>query len=212
MKKFLEVCSVLLLLFCVAAIIACGVLLVKNNTKQAIIKHEIQLSVRPDSLGMLPKDVYLAVDSLQTYIYTMEQRIADKYEYFLEQKKDENVLFSVGSLLGGIFISILGFFFFLSFKDIEAKAEDSASKIARNSAEEHLKNNLPQYVNQKLPSIANELTNTFATTFQERIRSEISVSMEEIKEDVEILKMYVNNQNNLNQNAVEQGEAGNLFG
>ena len=162
MKKILEICSIVLLLLCIVAILVCGILLVESNSKQTIVKHEIQLSVVPDSLGILPGDVYVVVDSLQTYIHTTEQRIADKYEYFLEQKKDENILFSVGSLFGGIFISILGFFGYKSFKDTETKAEDRATEIASKTAEksakeialsaagEHLKNNLPKYVDEKL--------------------------------------------------------------
>lgn len=212
MKTTLEIFSFVLLFLCIVAILVCGVLLVKNNLEQSVIKHEIQLSVVPDTLGMLPKDLYVVVDSLQEYIQMTEQRIADKYEYFLEQKEDENVLFSVGSLFGGIFISILGFFGYKSFKDIETKAEEKASDIASKSAEEHLKNNLPQYVNGKLTSMTSELTNTVCAMVQERMESEISVAMEEVKEDVELLKIYINEQNNSNQNHVEQGEADNLFG
>ena len=212
MKTTLEIFSFVLLFLCIVAILVCGVLLVKNNSEQSVIKHEIQLSVVPDTLGMLPKDVYVVVDSLQEYIKTSEQRIADKYEYFLEQKKDENVLFSVGSLFGGIFISILGFFGYKSFKDIETKAEERASDIASKSAEEHLKNNLPQYVSGKLPSITNELTNTVCAMVQERLGSEISAEMEVVKEEIELLKMYVNEQNNSNHDHIEQGEADNLFG
>ena len=118
MKTTLEIFSFVLLFLCIVAILVCGVLLVKNNLEQSVIKHEIQLSVVPYTLGMLPKDLYVVVDSLQEYIQMTEQRIADKYEYFLEQKEDENVLFSVGSLFGGIFISILGFFGYKSFKEI----------------------------------------------------------------------------------------------
>lgn len=151
-------CCVIDLLYC--GIVVCGVLLVKNNSKQTIVKHEIQLSVIPDSLGILPKDVYMVVDSLQTYIHITEQRIADKYEYFLEQKKDENILFSVGSLFGGIFISILGFFGYKSFKDIEAKAEKQAGIIAAESAEEFLKNNLPVFIDTRLTHITKNLTST----------------------------------------------------
>ena len=211
MKKTLDICSVVLLLLCTVAILVCGVLLVKNTSKQTIVKHKIQLSVVPDTLGIIPKDVYFAVDSLQSYIQITEQRIADRYEYFLEQKSEETILFSIGSVIIGVFISILGFFGYKSFKDIEANAEKYASDIAANSAEEYLKNNLPKYVDTKLTSITNNLTNTVNMMVQESVRSETSAVMEEFKEDIELLKMYVNDQNNSNQNSVEHGEVDDLF-
>ncbi len=195
MKKVLEICSIVLLLLCIVAILVCGILLVESNSRQTIVKHEIQLSVVPDSLGILPGDVYVVVDSLQTYIHTTEQRIADKYEYFLEQKKDENILFSVGSLFGGIFISILGFFGYKSFKDIEAKAEKQASDIAAETAEEHLKNNLPRYVSNEFPKITTNLANTVSVMVQEKIGSEISSSIEKVKDDIDLLYMYIDEKN-----------------
>lgn len=215
MKKALDICSVVLLVFCIAAIVVCGVLLVINNSKQTIVKHEIHLSVVPDSLGILPKDVHMVVDSLQTYIHTTEQRIADKYEYFLEQKKDENILFSVGSLFGGIFISILGFFGYKSFKDIEAKAEDCATEIASKTAEkranevalsaagEHLKNNLPKYVDEKLSEVANKLANTVNTMVQERL--------EKIEEDVDFLYKLADEEDNSESDNNKQTDMDNLF-
>ncbi len=215
MKKFLDICSALLLLFCIVAIIVCGVLLVTNNSKQTIVKHEILLAVVPDSLGILPKDVYMVVDSLQTYIHTTEQRIADKYEYFLEQKKDENILFSVGSLFGGIFISILGFFGYKSFKDIETKAEDRATEIASETAEkrakeialsaagEHLKNNLPKYVDEKLSDVANKLANTVNTMVQERL--------EKMEEDVDFLYKLADEEGHLESENNKQTDMDNLF-
>ena len=195
MKKALDICSFVLLLLCVVAILVCGVLLVENNSGQTIVKHEIQLAVVPDSLGILPRDVHIVVDTLQTYIHLTEQRMADKYEYFLEQKKEENVLFSVGSLFGGIFISILGFFGYKSFKDIEAKAEKQAGNIVAETAEEHLKNNLPKYVSNEFPRITNNLTDTVCVKVQENIRSEISNSIEKVREDIDLLYMYIDEKN-----------------
>lgn len=215
MKTILEICSFVLLLLCIAAILVCGVLLVKNNSEQSVVKYEIQLSVVPDTLGMLPKDVYVVVDSLQEYIKTSEQRIADKYEYFLEQKKDENVLFSVGSLFGGIFISILGFFGYKSFKDIELKAEKSATEIASetaekranevalNASEEHLKNNLPKYVDEKLSGVANKLTNTVNTMIQERL--------EKIEEAIDFLYKLEDDKESVELNGTKQTDMDNLF-
>lgn len=215
MKTFIEICSVVVLLFCILAILVSTVLLIRNSSQETIVRHEIQLSVVPDTLGMLPKDVYIAVDSLQEYIRTSEQRIADKYEYFLEQKKDENVLFSVGSLFGGIFISILGFFGYKSFKDIELKAERSATEIASETAEkranevalsaseEHLKNNLPKYVDEKLSGVANKLTNTVNTMIQERL--------EKIEEDIDFLYKLEDDKESVELNGTKQTDMDNLF-
>ena len=215
MKTFIEICSVVVLLFCIVAILVSTVLLIRNSSQETIVRHEIQLSVVPDTLGILPKDVYIAVDSLQEYIRTSEQRIADKYEYFMEQKKDENVLFSVGSLFGGIFISILGFFGYKSFKDIELKAEKSATEIASetaerranevalNAAEEHLKNNLPKYVDEKLSEVANKLTNTVNTMVQERL--------EKMEEDIDFLYKLEDDKESAELNGTKQTDMENLF-
>ena len=211
MKKTLDICSAVVLLLCIVAILWCGVLLVNNNSKQTIVKHKIQLAVLPDTLGIIPKDVHLAVDSLQAYIQTTEQRITDRYEYFLEQKSEENVLFSIGSVILGVFISILGFFGYKSFKDIEVNAEDHARVIAADAAEKYLRNNLPTYVDTKLTSITNNLNKTVNLMVQENVKSEISAVMEEIKEDIDLLKMYVNEQNKSNQDNVEHGEVDDLF-
>ena len=223
MKTTLEVCALIVLLLCFAAILVSSVFLVRNNSQQSVVKHEIHLSVNTDSTKIISNDIYAIVDSLRTHIQITEQRIADKYEYFLEQKREENILFSIGSLLIGVFISIVGFFGYKSFKDIENHAKEQAENIASNTAKEqaknvasntakeYLKDNLPQFIDEGLTKITVSLNNTIRQMVQENVNSKLSHSLENITEDVELLKMYVNEQNNSNTPNIENNEAEQLF-
>ena len=192
MKTFHEVCAVIVIILCIIALLFCSVIFFTSNTPKKNIKHEITFSLNSDSTKTNIQEIHLIVDSLNTYLKTTEQRIADKYEYFLEQKKEENLLFSIGSVSLGIFVSILGFFGYKSFKDIENNAKEHAQFIASKTAEEHLKNNMPMYLDTRLGSIVINLKDTIKLIVNEQINDKIRHDINNIEENIEILNMYVN--------------------
>ena len=68
-----------------------------------------------------------------------EQLLANKYQYVIEKRAIEDSLFSIGSILVGIIIAILGFFGFKSFQTIEEKAHQIAKETAKTTAKETAK-------------------------------------------------------------------------
>ena len=108
------------------------------------IPGKITIELHSDStLVMSAEDRTVIIDSLNTIMQRREQLLANKYQYVIEKRAIEDSLFSIGSILVGIIIAILGFFGFKSFQTIEDKAhqiaKETANEIAKETAEEAAK-------------------------------------------------------------------------
>ena len=104
------------------------------------IPGKITIELHSDStLVMSAEDRTVIIDSLNTIMQRREQLLANKYQYVIEKRTIEDSLFSIGSILVGIIIAILGFFGFKSFQTIEEKAHQIAKETAKTTAKETAK-------------------------------------------------------------------------
>ena len=104
------------------------------------IPGKITIELHSDStLVMSAEDRTVIIDSLNTIMQRREQLLANKYQYVIEKRAIEDSLFSIGSILVGIIIAILGFFGFKSFQTIEEKAHQIAKETAKTTAKETAK-------------------------------------------------------------------------
>lgn len=127
-------------------------------------------------------------DSLISIVKHHEQELAEKYQYALEQKIDQNQYFSLGTFIVGVVLSIFGFFGYKSIKSIEAKANKDAERAAKQTSEDVTK----EYLNEKLQgkiSIAAE--NIFNSVGAETMKAK--VLDETIKHDDEYIDVQVKN-------------------
>ena len=104
------------------------------------IPGKITIELHSDStLVMSAEDRTVIIDSLNTIMQRREQLLANKYQYVIEKRAIEDSLFSIGSILVGIIIAILGFFGFKSFQTIEEKAHQIAKETAKTTAKDTAK-------------------------------------------------------------------------
>ena len=104
------------------------------------IPGKITIELHSDStLVMSAEDRTVIIDSLNTIMQRREQLLANKYQYVIEKRAIEDSLFSIGSILVGIIIAILGFFGFKSFQTIEEKAHQIAKETAKMTAKDTAK-------------------------------------------------------------------------
>lgn len=107
------------------------------------IKIEVIASDSLSNKNYLAKE---QVDSLVTVIRHQESQLADKYQYVLEQKMNQDQYFSLGTFLVGVVLSVFGFFGYKSIKSIEEKANKDAERAAKQTSEDVTR----EYLNEKL--------------------------------------------------------------
>lgn len=79
------------------------------------------------------------IDSLINIIKKQESQLAEKYQYVVEQKSDDERYYSTIAVILGVVFSLFGLFGYKSVTNIEEKAtktaEDKAEKIAKVTSE-----------------------------------------------------------------------------
>lgn len=143
------------------------------------IPGKITIELHSDStLVMSAEDRTVIIDSLNTIMQRREQLLANKYQYVIEKRAIEDSLFSVGSIIVGIIIAILGFFGFKSFQTIEEKAHQVAKGTAKTTAEKAAKTEAHNYLNKNIRSNVN-------SAIEENFLAEIKNSIaESLKSDI----------------------------
>ena len=76
------------------------------------------------------------MDSLIAVVKNYELKLDEKYQYLLEKREDDDRFKTWGALLVGLFVSVLGFFGYKSFKDIKSHCEEIAKLEATTKANE----------------------------------------------------------------------------
>lgn len=105
-----------------------------STTNMPSVRKVIVETAQVDSLGM--EDVYSReqVDSIIELVRDYELKLDEKYQYLLEKREDDDRYKTWGALLIGLFVSVLGFFGYKSFKDIKNHSEEIAKAEANNIA------------------------------------------------------------------------------
>lgn len=136
----------IILVSCVVAIlIVSAVWCCRTCLKPEIQPIRIEITAS-DSLRMANYLSKEQADSLITIVRRHERELAERYQYALEQKMDQDQYFSFGTFLVGVILSIFGFFGYKSIKSIEEKANNDAERAAKQTSEDVTK----AYLNEKL--------------------------------------------------------------
>ena len=120
------------------------------------------------------------LDSIVARIETHEAQLAQKYQYIIEKRDEEDNYRNIFMLIFGIAVSTVGFFGYRSFADIEKRAmkvaeekaeevakeqaQKTAKEVAQNTAQNYCSQNVNQlvqsYLAQNLPNEVNSRVNT----------------------------------------------------
>ena len=151
------------------------------------IPGKITIELHSDStLVMSAEDRTVIIDSLNTIMQRREQLLANKYQYVIEKRAIEDSLFSIGSILVGIIIAILGFFGFKSFQTIEEKAHQIAKETAKTTAKETAKSTAEDVAKIEAQNYLNKnIRSNVNSAIQENFLAEIKNSIaESLKSDI----------------------------
>ena len=187
LKRWIDISAGLILAICAISLVV--ILIVCVCKKQQIpVEHTIDLRVAYDSIpeSIIDKSV---VDSINSIITQHENSLKEHYRYLLEKRDWDDSIITVGSLLVGIIISILGFFGFRSFKSIEEKAtlvaEEKTLLVAKSEAIRYLDSNLEDVIFKKhIRRISDEVSASLKDGIFEDFRSDID-SIKDVIERVE---------------------------
>lgn len=138
-----------------------------------------------DTLGVITPESRKYADSVLHEMSKHEQRIADKYEYIIEQRSNIEDYLTWGGILLTIVVSVFGFFGYKSLHDIEGKLvmqiEPSAQKVAEDKAEAICKNKYEAFettANSRIEAIQTEVTASL-NSFKESTKSVLLKQLEE---------------------------------
>ena len=163
------------------------------------IPGKITIELHSDStLVMSAEDRTVIIDSLNTIMQRREQLLANKYQYVIEKRAIEDSLFSIGSILVGIIIAILGFFGFKSFQAIEDKAhkiaEGTAKTTAKTTAETTAKTEAQNYLSKNIRSniysaiqkdFLDDIKRCIAASLKDDITPQLRKEMSDIADSIE---------------------------
>lgn len=156
------------------------------------IKPEIQpIRIEITASDSLKRANYLSkeqADSLITIIKRHERELAERYQYALEQKMDQDQYLSFGTFLVGVVLSIFGFFGYKSIKSIEEKANKDAERAAKQTSEDVTKSYLNEKLDGKVSIAAEKIFNSIgADTMKAKVVEET------IKHDDEYINSLIAN-------------------
>lgn len=149
------------------------------------IRIEITASDSLRTANYLSKE---QADSLITIVRRHEQELAERYQYALEQKMDQDQYFSFGTFLVGVILSIFGFFGYKSIKSIEEKANNDAERAAKQTSEDVTKSYLNEKLDGKVSIAAEKIFNSIGAETMKSI-----VIQETIKHDEEYINSLIAN-------------------
>lgn len=138
-----------------------------------------------DTLGVVTPASRMFADSVLHEMSKHEQRIADKYEYIIEQRSNIEDYLTWGGILLTIVVSVFGFFGYKSLHDIEGKLVKqivpSAQKAAENKAEAICKYKYEAFettANSRIEAKQTEVTANL-NSYKESTKSELLKQVEE---------------------------------
>lgn len=183
---FMNKMAAWVLFLCVAA---CLVAVVFFAYGKSIAEEEKDVKItyvfQTDTTGIVTPASRMFADSILHEMSKHEQRIADKYEYIIEQKSNIEDYLTWGGILLTIVVSVFGFFGYKSLHDIEGKLvkqiEPSAQKAAEDKAEAICKNKYEAFetiANSRIEAKQTEVTASL-NSYKESTKSKLLKQVEE---------------------------------
>lgn len=206
--------AVILLISFIALIFAAGMFLCKYPKQQKVDSIEMHLKI--DSNGVCSNETKIMVDSLITIINSQNNVLKQKYDHLIQQKADEETLFTFIGVVISIIISVFGFFGYRSFKSIEDTAVSNAEGMARRKLDEEMKHELANMedkmkskIQEKIEILENEIIpdiveNKMSDNYDKTINAKLDY-LNSFKDDFNNLKKKVNDHDKLFNDAKEDG-------
>lgn len=194
---------ILLVLVVIIGLVYYYIRIVSNRPTPIELKVELiscddSLNYKLDSASIAKLDETISLLNKQEHVYE------DRYRYFLETKELSNDIFVIGGGLLGIIASILAFFGFKSFKEIEEKAQGVAKSEARevieksrdevkkvvdqgkDDAKEEAKKGIEDVLNDAKEKLSQQVTESSKkiNTIKEETISNINSSIDPIKQKI----------------------------
>lgn len=147
-SKIVKRAQLVLVLICAIAFIAALIiynLKIKNETIHYTFNH----TIGTDSLGVISAESRALADSIFSEIQKHERILEDKYQYFIEQKSNTQDLLTIGSIILGIIVSMVGFFGYSTIQSIEEKAK----KIGENAAKEAFSDTTQELIDKRFSKL-----------------------------------------------------------
>lgn len=187
-NSFIKTADIIIMVSCVVAILIVSAFWCCRTC----IKPEIQpIRIEITASDSLKRANYLSkeqADSLITIVKRHERELAERYQYALEQKMDQDQYFSFGTFLVGVILSVFGFFGYKSIKSIEEKANNDAERAAKQTSEDVTKSYLNEKLDGKVSIAAEKIFNSIGAETMKSI-----VIQETIKHDEEYINSLIAN-------------------
>lgn len=132
------------------------------------------MTVSPDSIYNEEKFSYYT-DSLMQVINKHEHVIEERYNAILEEKYNTQQYWTIAGILTTVVITILGFFGYKSFKDIETKCVDisktTTTKIVRRSLGSIVKSQMndDNFSSDIIKAVRSEIENSTLKNIENRL-------------------------------------------
>jgi hypothetical protein len=192
--------------------IAIGIISTCNNLSENRLPATITIEFKEDSLNTSVSEMQALKDSLNDIMLRREHILANKYQHIIEKRALEDSLFSMGSIIIGIIIAILGFFGFKSFQSIEenTKATEEAAKKAAKEAAKDVTNKIGIIARRYLDkNLTTEVNNAILTTqediLQKILKDELNNNNIKFQERIDELNDHIDTINTIKGN-IEQLE------
>lgn len=171
-STFLNYAACLVILVCIIGIVY-GMIAYFTQPKN-IQEYQIVLTVSPDSIYNEEKFSYYT-DSLIQVINKHEHVIEERYNAILEEKYNTQQYWTIAGVLTTVVITILGFFGYKSFKDIETKCVDisktTTTKIVRRSLSSIVKSQMndDNFSSDIIKAVRSEIENSTLKNIENRL-------------------------------------------
>lgn len=174
--------SSIFLLFIIATL--CVSKFIVRPTPQKI---KVEWAMVPNDTLMPKNGSPVLLDSIQSVLSRHEQRVAERVEYVIEKREQEEDARTAVAVIVGFCISVFAFFGYKSFKDIKKEAVEIAATTARRTAETTIESRLSQTIDQKFHDIYNQ---TMRQTIEKEINDKIPSTLKsQINEYIESLSI-----------------------
>lgn len=143
--------------------------------QRPIVEHHVYVCEKRDSLGDTTVYEKEAIDSLVMSVAAHDRDLAEKYQYAIEERSNEDYARSFIVIVVGVLISVLGFFGYKSFKDIKEHGKQISKDASEKEARLTVKRILPDMIKNE---ITREFEGQTVKTLEERLHNSLTIELQ----------------------------------